>query len=388
MKYFNEDKAAEQKLKQSATQSESSLLAPTAEQLKAEATADVLPIMQQIDVLATEQDISLSFLEQLLSMPKNNAVKYLHAKARKAVETVYGDKIFLRGLIEITSYCRNNCNYCGIRRSNKTLERYRMTPETIMACCKEGYSYGMRTFVIQGGEDMWWNDERLGALVSDIRGQYPDCAITLSMGERSRESYQRLFDLGANRYLLRHETADENHYSYLHPSEMSFQNRMQCLQWLKEIGFQVGCGFMVGSPGQTPQTIHKDLQFIRTFRPQMVGIGPFVATQHTPFADQPNGSVETTLRLLSTIRLLHPHVLLPSTTALGSLHPLGRELGVLAGANVLMPNLSPVENREKYNIYDNKICLGDGIDHCSDCLQLRMESTGRRIVVERGDFVG
>lgn len=368
--------------------SKSSLIAQSCEEIRAVASADELQTIQQIDALAETQDINLPFLRRLLEMPKDNAVKYLHAKAREAVETVYGDKIFLRGLVEITSYCRNNCNYCGIRRSNRTLERYRMTPETIMACCKEGYGYGMRTFVIQGGEDPWWTDERLGDLVSQIRAEYPDCAITLSMGERPRESYQRLFDLGANRYLLRHETADEDHYHYLHPAEMSFQNRMQCLQALKELGYQVGCGFMVGSPGQTPETIYKDLQFIRSFRPQMVGIGPFVATQHTPFADQPNGSVETTLRLLSTIRLLHPHVLLPSTTALGSLHPLGRELGVLAGANVLMPNLSPVENREKYNIYDNKICLGDGIEQCSDCLQLRMGSTGRRIVVERGDFVG
>lgn len=374
--------------KQPSTDAKSALIAQNCSVIRAEATADQLPTIHKIDVLASEQDISLSFLKELLSLPKNNAVKYLHAKAREAVEAVYGDKIFLRGLVEITSFCRNNCNYCGIRRSNKTLERYRMSFDQIMSCCQDGYRYGMRTFVLQGGEDMWWTDERLCDLVSQIRATYPDCAITLSMGERPRESYQRLFDAGANRYLLRHETADENHYSYLHPSEMSFQNRMQCLQWLKEIGFQVGCGFMVGSPGQTPQTIHKDLQFIRTFRPQMVGIGPFVATQHTPFAEEPNGSVETTLRLLSIIRLLHPHVLLPSTTALGSLHPLGRELGILAGANVLMPNLSPVENRELYNIYDNKICLGDGIDHCYDCLQTRMESTGRRIVVERGDFVG
>ena len=350
------------------------------------ATADELQTIQKIDALAQTQDISLSFLRQLLEMPNGNAVRYLHAKAREAVEEVYGDRIFLRGLIEITSHCRNNCNYCGIRRSNTTLARYRMTVDEIMACCQEGYKYGMRTFVLQGGEDMWWTDERLGGLVAGIRSAYPDCAITLSMGERPRESYQRLFDLGANRYLLRHETADEEHYRYLHPAEMSFQNRMQCLQALKEIGYQVGCGFMVGSPGQTSETIFKDLQFIRTFRPQMVGIGPFVATQHTPFADERNGSVEDTLRLLSIIRLLHPHVLLPSTTALGSLHPLGRELGILSGANVIMPNLSPVENREKYNIYDNKICLGDGIEQCSDCLQLRIGSTGRRIVYERGDF--
>ena len=323
----------------------------------------------------------------LLTLPDDNAaIAYLRALARDTVEKVYGDQVFLRGLVEISSYCKNNCRYCGIRRSNTTLKRYRMKPQMILQCCEEGYRYGMRTFVLQGGEDSWWTDERLCQLVADIRTKFPDCAITLSMGERSRESYQKLFDAGADRYLLRHETANSEHYAYLHPADMSFAHRMQCLQDLKEIGYQVGCGFMVGSPGQTFQTICEDLQFILSFRPQMVGIGPFVATENTPFAKERNGSVERTLRLLAIIRLLHPHVLLPATTALGSLHPMGREQGILSGANVLMPNLSPVENREQYHIYDHKICLGDSVDHCYACLETRIRSTGRRLVVDRGDY--
>ena len=359
----------------------------SAVEIRTAANQTDLRYMEEIDQLAAKREVSLPFLSELLTMEERHAaIGYLEALARETVERVYGNKVFLRGLVEISSYCKNNCNYCGIRRSNQTLERYRLVPEVILACCKEGYRYGMRTFVLQGGEDAWWTDERLCSLVAEIHAAFPDCAITLSMGERSRESYRKLFAAGADRYLLRHETANADHYAYLHPSEMSYAHRMQCLRDLKEIGYQVGCGFMVGSPGQTFQTLWEDLHFICQFQPHMVGIGPFVATLHTPFADAQNGSVEMTLRLLSVIRLLHPHVLLPATTALGSLHPFGRERGLLSGANVLMPNLSPVENRKQYNIYDNKICLNDGIDHCFDCLAARVQSTGRRLVVERGDY--
>lgn len=358
-----------------------------ASQIKGNASSEELDIIGEIDVFAEKQTISLSLLTQLLSLPNNHiAVSYLEACARNAVESVYGDAVFLRGLIEISSYCKNNCNYCGIRRSNTLLSRYRMSPDLILKCCDEGYRYGMRTFVLQGGEDLWWTDERLCILLSEIKSKFPDCAITLSLGERSKESYEKLFNAGANRYLLRHETANGKHYSYLHPVEMSYENRMRCLKDLKEIGYQVGCGFMVGSPKQSCQTLWEDLQFIRSFRPHMVGIGPFVATKHTPFANEKNGSVEMTLRLLSIIRLLHPHVLLPATTALGTLHPLGREYGLMSGANVLMPNLSPVENRDKYHIYDNKISFGDSVGQYYSSIQSRIQSIGRRIVVDRGDF--
>lgn len=325
-------------------------------------------------------------LKEILESKDEEGVKSLFAQAREVADSVYGKKVFIRGLIEISSHCKNDCLYCGLRRSQKSAVRYRLTDEQIMDCCDKGHRLGFRTFVLQGGEDAWFDDTRMVRIVSEIRRRYPDCAITLSLGERSDESYQRLFDAGANRYLLRHETADADHYGKLHPADMSFENRMRCLETLKEIGYQVGCGFMVGSPFQTTETIYKDLQFIRSFQPQMVGIGPFIPAHDTPFADRPQGSVETTLRLLSIIRLLHPQVLLPATTALGTLHPLGRERGIMAGANVVMPNLSPTEHRKDYAIYDNKICTGDEAAECRNCTEYRMRAIGYETVVDRGDY--
>lgn len=331
-------------------------------------------------------DITLGQLRQLLASDDEALVKNLFEQAREVADGIYGKRVFIRGLIEISSHCKNDCLYCGLRRSQKGAVRYRLTDEQILDCCEKGYRLGFRTFVMQGGEDAWFDDERMVRIVSEVRHRYPDCAITLSLGERSDESYQRLFDAGANRYLLRHETADKEHYEKLHPSDMSFDNRMHCLKTLKAIGYQVGCGFMVGSPFQTVETIFKDLQFIRSFQPHMVGIGPFIPAHDTPFADQPQGSVETTLRLLSIIRLIHPHVLLPATTALGTLHPLGRERGIMAGANVVMPNLSPTEHRKDYAIYDNKICTGDEAAECRNCTEYRMRAIGYETVVDRGDY--
>lgn len=331
-------------------------------------------------------DITLQQLQHLLTTDDEVEVKELFSQAREVADGVYGKKVFIRGLIEISSHCKNDCLYCGLRRSQKDAVRYRLSDTQILDCCGKGYSLGFRTFVLQGGEDAWFDDTRMVRLVGEIRHRYPDCAITLSLGERSDESYQRLFDAGANRYLLRHETADPAHYARLHPAEMSFSNRMHCLETLKRIGYQVGCGFMVGSPFQTAETIFKDLQFIRSFQPHMVGIGPFIPAHGTPFADQPQGSVETTLRLLSIIRLLHPHVLLPATTALGTLHPIGRERGIMAGANVVMPNLSPLEHRKDYTIYDNKICTGDEAAECRNCTEYRMRSIGYETAVDRGDY--
>lgn len=331
-------------------------------------------------------DITLGQLRQLLASDDEALIKNLFEQAREVADGIYGKRVFIRGLIEISSHCKNDCLYCGLRRSQKGAVRYRLTDEQILDCCEKGYRLGFRTFVMQGGEDAWFDDERMVRIVSEVRHRYPDCAITLSLGERSDESYQRLFDAGANRYLLRHETADKDHYEKLHPSDMSFDNRMHCLKTLKAIGYQVGCGFMVGSPFQTVETIYKDLQFIRSFQPHMVGIGPFIPAHDTPFADQPQGSVETTLRLLSIIRLIHPHVLLPATTALGTLHPLGRERGIMAGANVVMPNLSPTEHRKDYAIYDNKICTGDEAAECRNCTEYRMRAIGYETVVDRGDY--
>lgn len=339
-----------------------------------------------IDIIRSSRDLSREDLMLLLTTDDEQVVNYLRSSAREECDAVYGKRVFMRGLIELSSHCKNDCLYCGLRRSNRTAVRYRLTDDEIYQCCETGYKLGFRTFVMQGGEDGWFDDKRMCRIVANIRRDYPDCAITLSLGERSRESYQALFDAGANRYLLRHETASPEHYAQLHPADMSWQNRMECLQNLKEIGYQVGCGFMVGSPYQTVDTLYADLQFIRSFQPHMVGIGPFISAHDTPFAGEPNGKVETTLRLLSIIRLLHPHVLLPATTALGTLHPKGRELGILSGANVVMPNLSPRQHRKDYAIYDNKICTGEESAECRACTDQRIRKIGYELVVDRGDY--
>ena len=305
--------------------------------------------------------------------------------ASAARSAVFGDAVYARGLIEISSICKNDCLYCGIRRSNRQAERYRLQPEEILACAAEGHALGFRTFVLQGGEDPYFTDEVLCGIVGELKARHPDCAVTLSMGERSRESYQALYDAGADRYLLRHETADIAHYARLHPPEMSFANRMRCLGDLRDIGFQTGSGFMVGSPFQTPETLAKDLKFIEGFRPAMCGIGPFIPHRNTPFRDEPAGTLELTLFLLSVLRLMLPETLLPATTALGTIHPRGREMGILAGANVVMPNLSPAGVRGKYELYDNKICTGEESAQCRDCLELRMEAIGCYLAVDRGD---
>lgn len=311
---------------------------------------------------------------------------YAEEKARAITEKRFGGKIFIRGLIEFTNICRNDCLYCGIRCSNGKVGRFRLDHDEIMECCGRGYELGFRTFVLQGGEDPYFDDDRMCRIISDIRNKYADCAITLSIGERSFESYKRMFDAGADRYLLRHETADEEHYRKLHPVEMSFKNRMRCLYDLKEIGYQTGCGFMVGSPYQTAETISEDLLFMKELRPEMIGIGPFLPQSGTPFGDRPGGSVELTLFLMSLIRIMMPDVLLPSTTALGSAEEDGRIRGILAGANVYMPNLSPEENREKYLLYDNKAGLKDEAGHVLKSLRSRLGAYGYSISVSRGDY--
>ena len=308
--------------------------------------------------------------------------------AKRAVEIrkkYYGDKVYTRGLIEFTNYCKNNCYYCGIRRDNRNAKRYRLTEEEILDCCKNGYELGFRTFVLQGGEDPYYTDERMERIIRRIKEQYPECAVTLSIGERSMESYRRFREAGADRYLLRHETADEAHYRTLHPEEMSLQNRMECLRNLKALGYQVGAGFMVGSPNQNAECLAEDLLFLKDLEPQMVGIGPFIPHHDTAFAKEPAGSVDLTLYLLSVIRILLPKVLLPATTALGTMDPRGREKGLAVGANVVMPNLSPVKNRKQYELYDNKICTGEEAAECRGCLSRRVESVGYHLVSDRGD---
>lgn len=309
----------------------------------------------------------------------------LFKKADAVRREIYGNEVYIRGLIEFTNYCKNNCFYCGIRSGNKSAQRYRLSHDEILACCKEGYSLGFRTFVLQGGEDTYYTDKMICEIVSDIKSLYPDCAVTLSIGEKSYESYKAFFDAGANRYLLRHETADETHYSKLHPHEMSLKNRKECLFNLKEIGYQVGSGFMVGSPFQTLENIVCDLRFLQELDPDMIGIGPYITHAQTPFKDYKNGSLDLTLRLVSILRLMFPHALIPSTTALGTIAPNGRELGLKAGANVVMPNLSPVSVRKLYDLYENKICTGEEAAQCRGCLQRRVESAGYKIVTDVGN---
>lgn len=325
------------------------------------------------------------YVNLLLASEKPEARKRLADEALRLRKIYYGDKVYARGLIEFTNYCKNDCFYCGIRRSNREAERYRLTGEEILACCAAGYDLGFRTFVLQGGEDPWFTDERMEEVVRAIKAEYPECAVTLSIGERSSESYRRLREAGADRYLLRHETASEEHYRKLHPPEMSLENRKRCLYELKALGYQTGAGFMVGSPGQTYEELAEDLVFLKELQPQMAGIGPFVPHHGTPFGKEPAGSVELTLRLLSIIRILLPKVLLPATTALGTMDPMGREKGFAAGANVVMPNLSPARNRKQYELYDNKLCTGEeAAESCAD-LKKRVEKAGWRLSMERGD---
>lgn len=337
--------------------------------------------------LEEEKRLSKEEYQFLLENYSLETAEYAAKKADAVRRKIYGNKIYIRGLIEISNLCKNDCFYCGIRKSNVNCERYRLTKEEILACCKEGYGLGFRTFVMQGGEDGYFTDERLCDIISSIRKAFPDCAITLSLGERSKESYERLYGAGANRYLLRHETADREHYLTLHPKEMSYGNRMQCLKELKEIGFQTGCGFMVGSPGQKMEHLAADLKFIEEFQPQMCGIGPFIPHKDTVFGEEKPGSVEFTCYLLSLIRLMHPKILLPATTALATLDKKGREKGILSGANVVMPNLSPLSVRKKYELYNRKINTGQESAQGLEELKQSMKTISYEVVSERGDYI-
>ncbi|SEW33688.1 biotin synthase [Ruminococcaceae bacterium KH2T8] len=343
-------------------------------------------IEELIERLARDHSLSLEEYAFLIRERSESSALRLAALADEKRREVYGTDVYIRGLIEISNYCKNDCLYCGIRRSNKECDRYRLTSEEILLCCKEGYRLGFRTFVMQGGEDPYYTDDLLCDLISRVKTLYPDCAVTLSLGERSRESYQRLFDAGADRYLLRHETADKEHYGKLHPESMSWDNRMKCLHELREIGYQVGCGFMVESPYQSETELARDLKFIEEFRPDMCGIGPFISHKDTPFRDEPSGGCDLTCYLLSIIRLIYPNILLPATTALGTIDPMGREKGLKAGANVVMPNLSPVGVRKKYELYDNKICTGEEASECIECLRRRIDKAGYKMVTDRGDI--
>ena len=347
--------------------------------------------MNSLSIIEQLKTTHTATREQLLYLLKHITDaerEVLREAAQQTAQAVFGNKIYIRGLVEISSICKRDCRYCGLRRSNPNAVRYRLTPEQILSCCEKGYALGFRTFVLQGGEDGFFTDEIVCGIVREIKRRCPDCAVTLSLGERGDESFRRLYAAGADRYLLRHETADLAHYAKLHPDSMSGAERQRQLFVLKQIGYQTGAGFMVGSPYQTAENLADDLLFLKKLQPQMCGIGPFIPHKDTAFRDFSQGSLELTLTLLAVIRLMHPRILLPATTALGTIHPQGRELGILHGANVVMPNLSPLEHRKDYAIYDNKICTGDEAAECIRCLSVRMKRIGYQIVTERGDYRG
>ncbi len=340
-----------------------------------------------VEKLITQRTLTVDEYQALIEGRTDALQERLRCIADEIRRGVYGNKVFIRGLIEVSNICKNNCFYCGIRGGNTHCERYRLTPEDILECCKAGYSLGFRTFVMQGGEDGFFTDDVLCRIIRKIKSDYPDCAVTLSLGERSRESYQKLFDAGADRYLLRHEAVNAQLYGKLHPSDLNVGNRLRCLRDLKEIGFQTGCGFMVGAPYQTARHIAEDLKFIEEFKPEMCGIGPFIPHKDTCFKDYPKGSAELTCYLLSIVRIILPNVLLPATTALGTAQADGREKGILSGANVVMPNLSPINVRSKYALYDNKISTGaESAQHIQD-LSEKMAKIGYQVVCERGDYI-
>lgn len=342
--------------------------------------------MDIAEKLIADHELSKEEYVALIRQAGNpETARLLAEEAVRLRKLYYGNKVYTRGLIEFTNYCKNDCYYCGIRKGNHKAERYRLTKEEILDCCEQGHELGFRTFVLQGGEDAYYTKERMTEIIRSIKDRYPDCAITLSIGEKSYEAYQAFRKAGADRYLLRHETADDAHYRTLHPAGMSLAVRKQCLYDLKELGYQVGAGFMVGSPGQTAEHLARDLIFLKELNPHMVGIGPFIPHHDTIYAKEKEGSVELTLFLLSVIRILLPKVLLPATTALGTLDPQGREKGLTVGANVVMPNLSPLKNRKQYELYDHKICTGEEAAECRECLARRVESVGYRLVNERGD---
>lgn len=339
-----------------------------------------------IEKLNRQHRLTRTEWEQIFSEYTETDRTFAMELARNIAVAQFGKRIYFRGIVEYSNICKNDCYYCGIRCSNQNASRYRLDASDILACCQEGYNLGFRTFVLQGGEDGWFTDERMCEIIQMLKEQFPACAITLSMGERSRESYQKLHAAGADRYLLRHETADSAHYRMLHPESMSLKNRMRCLRDLKDLGFQTGCGLMVGTPGQSPKTLVEDLLFIQEFQPEMIGMGPFVPHHDTPFKDQKKGSVELTLFLYALCRIMLPRCLLPATTALGTVQRDGWKLGVLAGCNVVMPNLSPTSVRKKYMLYDNKAGSELTAEQGIARLRQQMEEIGYEVVIGRGDF--
>ncbi len=346
-------------------------------------------MIEFVERLARGEKLDTPQLGQLLKSAAHDidVLKLLRNYAVRTAREQFGLGVYVRGLIEVSSYCRCDCLYCGLRRSNREAERYRLTADEILLSAQEGYRLGFRTFVLQGGEDGTHTDEWLTAIITALRTKYPDAAITLSLGERSEESYRKLKEAGANRYLLRHETANSELYERLHPAGRGLEHRLECLRSLKKLGYQVGMGMMIGVKGQSIEDIAQDLRLIYEMDCQMVGIGPFIPHKATPVGGEPAGDLNLTLAAVAIARLLLPHALIPSTTALATLSPTGRLEGILSGANVVMPNLSPSEVRKKYAIYENKASWGKEAAEGLEALDKELNTIGYHIDWSRGDYI-
>lgn len=343
-----------------------------------------MDVINIIEKLYKTNDASKEELLYLLDNIDENSKELLIKRANETRKKYYENKVYMRGLIELTSFCKKDCLYCGLRRHNKNADRYRLTLDEILECVRKGDKLGYKTFVLQGGEDEYFTDDKMVEIIKAIKSEFPDNAITLSLGERSYDSYKRMYDAGSDRYLLRHESASKELYESIHPGE-PFEKRRNCLKNLKDIGYQSGAGFMVGIPGQTNEDLVNDLRFVKEFEPAMCGIGPFIPHKDTPLRNYEHGSLEKTVICLAIVRLLLPKVLLPATTALSSIDPKGREEGLKAGGNVIMPNLSPMSVRKKYSLYDNKAYILDEDAEYRTMIEQKINEAGYEVEVSRGD---
>ncbi len=345
-----------------------------------------MKIIKLIDKLYENNNLDYDEIVFILNNIEEAGKDYLIQKAHETRMKTYGNKVFFRGLIEFTNHCIKGCKYCGINSKNSNISRYRLELDDILLCCEMGYNLGYKTFVLQGGEDNYYTDDKVIETIKTIKSRYPNVAITLSIGEKSYKSYEMYFNAGADRYLLRHETANRELFQRIH-TNTSYDNRIDCLWNLKKIGYQVGAGFMVGIPNQTKEDLAMDMIFLKRLEPEMVGIGPFIPHKDTIYKDEIGGTLEDTITMIALTRLFLPYSLLPATTALGTISPMGREKGLKAGANVIMPNLSPINVREKYSLYNGKISSLNEVAEFKDLIEKSIVSSGFTIDMSRGDNI-
>ena len=319
-------------------------------------------------------------------LAKDNADEIFHL-ADETRKNFVGDEVHLRGLIEFSNICKRNCKYCGLQSGNKTVERYRLSEEEIINFAKKGVSYGYKTIVLQSGEDDFFDADRMCKIIRQIKNL--DVALTLSIGEKSYDEYKAYKEAGANRYLLRIETTDEKLYSKLHPN-MSFENRVNCLDNLKKLGFELGSGCLVGLPEQSNESLANDILFFEDIKADMIGIGPFIPHEQTPLwveneSDfEKSEKFEKALRVMALVRIIMKNINIPATTAMETINPNGRIIALKSGANVVMPNITEGDYRKKYEIYPGKICLNDTPAHCRGCIEGKIKSIGRYISNDYG----